>query len=168
MKQRHSLKKTGGFTLIELVVVIMVISIIAAIGSRILSQSFSNYFKNKNLVESDWQPRIALERMQRDIRSVRSPSDISTATATSFVFVDTDGNTIAYSLSGTSLMHQINGGTAQVLADGIQSLTFAYFDLNGNTTAVLANIRFIQFSLNVTQNSTNYVVTSGVYGRNLP
>jgi hypothetical protein len=147
--------------------VIMIISILAAVGSRILSQSFSNYFKNKNLIESDWQPRVALERMQRDIRSIRSPADITSTAATSFVFVDTDGDKITYSLSGTSLMRQLNAGTAQVLADGIQSLAFAYLDLNGTATAVTANIRFIQFSVNVTLNSTNYVVTSAVYGRNL-
>lgn len=162
------LKKHAGFTLLELIMVIMIISIISALGSRILSQGFTSYFNSKNLIAADWQARIALERMQRDIRAIRSPSDITTATASQLVFVNTSGNTIAYSLSGANLVRQSNAGAAQVLADGVTSLVFSYYDLNGVVTATLANIRYITISLNVTLNNTNFSVTTSVYPRNLP
>jgi prepilin-type N-terminal cleavage/methylation domain-containing protein len=167
MKIRHSLKKQIGFTLIELIIVIMILGIIAGIGSKILSQAFLGYFDNKYLVESDWQARLALERMQRDIRAIRSTADISTATATQLAFIDTNSDTITYSLSSAKLYRQTNSNTAQVLADGIQSITFSYFDKNGTTTAVAANIRYITISLNVTLNNTNYIINTSVYGRNL-
>jgi prepilin-type N-terminal cleavage/methylation domain-containing protein len=156
-----------GFTLIELVFVIAILSVVAAIGSKILSQAFLGYFDNQYLVESDAQARLALERMQRDIRDIRSPNDISTATATTLVFVNTEGNTITYSLSGTSLNRQTNSNALQVLADGVQSLSFSYFSSSGISTAVTTNIRYVTISLNITLNNTNYTVATSVYGRNL-
>ena len=168
MNRRYSLKKHAGFTLIELVIVITILGIIAGIGSKILNQAFTGYLDNKNLVEADWQARLALERMQRDVRAIRSPSDITTATATQLVFVDTTGNTITYALSGTTLNRQTNSNTTQALADGIQSVTFSYYDQSGASTATLINICYVKISLNVTLNNTNFTVTTAVYGRNLP
>jgi prepilin-type N-terminal cleavage/methylation domain-containing protein len=164
----YSLKKHYGFTLIELVIVITILSIIAGFGSEIISQAFTGYFDSKYLIDADWQARVALERMQRDIREVRSPTDITTAAGSNLIFVDTSGNTITYSLSGTTLNRRTNANAVQVLADGIQSIAFTYFDRNGVITATLANIRYITISLNITLNNTNYTVTTSVYGRNLP
>ncbi len=168
MDNRCSLKKLKGFSLIELIVVIVIIGIFTAIGSQILSKAFSGYFDNKYLIEADWQARLALERMQRDIRAIRSPADITTAGASNLVFIDTSGNTITYSLSGTSLDRQTNASTVQVLADGIQSLTFSYYDENDAVTGTAANVRYITISLHVTLNNTNFTVMTSVYPRNLP
>jgi prepilin-type N-terminal cleavage/methylation domain-containing protein len=167
MRDNH-LGKTHGFTLLELIIVIMLIGIIAGISSKMLSQGFSGYFNTRNVLDADWQARLATERMQRDIRDVRSPVDIATAAASQLVFTNTEGNQITYSLSGTTLMRQTNTNTTQVLADGVQSLTFTYFDRTGAVTTTLANIRYIEFSLNIVLNNTNFTVSSAAYTRNSP
>lgn len=158
-----NLKKQSGFTLIEFVVVIVIMGIIAAISSQMIATGLTSYLSNKDVLNATAQARLAIERITRDIRSVRSSSDISTATATQFTFTDTNGNSISYTLSGTSLMRG-----SQVLADGIASLSFTYYDKNGSAGPATANIRYVTVALNVTQGNTNFNVDTTVYPRNLP
>jgi prepilin-type N-terminal cleavage/methylation domain-containing protein len=168
MRNPGLLKKQSGFSLIELIIVITILGIISVMGSNILSSAFQGYLDNKNLIDSDWQARLALERMQRDIRAVRSTADMTTAAASQLVFTNTAGNTLTYALSGTNLTLKVNSNAAQVLANGVQSLGFSYYDRNGASTATLTNIRYITISLNITLNNTNYTVNTNVYTRNLP
>jgi len=153
----------NGFTLIELVMVIILSGIMVAVSMRMLAVGFSAYLKGSNAVSAEQQAHLALERMARDIRAVRSPADISTATASQLTFTDFTGNSIAYSLSSTNLTRG-----SQILAGGISSLTFSYYDLNGNTTATLTAIRYIGISLNVTQGGSNFTISTAVYPENLP
>jgi prepilin-type N-terminal cleavage/methylation domain-containing protein len=167
MRTYQKQRQTNGFTLLELVVVIMIIGVIAGIGTKILSSGFTGFFDNKNLAEANWQALVSLERLQRDLRAIRSPADITTATATSLVFNNTSGNQITYTLSGSTLTRQTNSNSAQVLADGVGSLAFSYYDNNGQTTATLNLIRQITIALNITLDNTNYSASTAVYPRNL-
>ncbi len=159
---RISLKKQRGFTLIEAVVVIILMSIIAVVASVGMSQGFNSFFASQHVTDADWQGRYALERMSREIHVVRSPSDIKTASANQFSFNDINGNPISYTLSGTSLMRN-----TQILADGIQSVAFSYFDINGAATTTLTNIRYITINLNVTLNNSNFTLSTTENTRNL-
>jgi len=156
------MQKTQGFTLIELIITILLMSIITVVVSTLFVQGLSAYNTGKQVINAYWQGEISLERMVRDIRAVRSSADITTASASQFVFTDTGGNSITYQLTGTSLMYN-----SQILADGIQSLTFGYYDKNGAVTAVIANIRYITISINVTQSNANLTFATAVYPRNL-
>lgn len=156
-------KKQRGFTLIELVFVIMLMSIIAGISSVVISSGFKAYLASKNVIGADWQARYALERMARDIRAIQSPRSIITASARQLSFTDTNDHAISYSLSGNSLM--LN--EANIVADGVQSLAFSYFDKNGVNTAILANIRYVTITLNIILNNTDFAISTSVYPRNL-
>lgn len=159
---KHDQINESGFTLVEMVMVIVILGIIAATASTMLSNGFTAFLTGQNVTDADWQGRLAMERLEGDLRAVRSPSDIATATATQLIFTDMSGTSITYQLSGTTLMRN-----AQVLADGVGGLTFAYYDLNGSATAVLTSIRYISYSLNITQKGTNYTVATTIYPRNL-
>jgi prepilin-type N-terminal cleavage/methylation domain-containing protein len=156
----------NGFTLIEFIIVIMLVSIIASVSSTLLSQGFTGYSNNKNINNADWQARTAIERMQRDLRAIRSPIAIVTATATQLVFVNYQGNTISYFLDNNSLMRQTNNNPMQVLADGVQSLTFNYLDSNGAATSTPNDICYISINLNIVLNKTKYTIATAVYPRN--
>jgi len=149
--------KQQGFTLIEAIIVIVILGVIGTIATTMLGQGLSAYLTAQNVTDADWQGQIALERMERDLRAVRSLNDISTATSSQFIFTDINGNSITYQLTGTSLMRN-----SQILADGIQSLSFSYTDKNGSTTATPANIRYVTVTINVTQKKANYNLTTSV------
>jgi prepilin-type N-terminal cleavage/methylation domain-containing protein len=155
-------KNVSGFTLIELVIVIILLGIVSIMASKILLEGSKNYVTNKNTIDAQRQGQAALERMTREIRMVRSSSDISVAGSNQFSFTSLDGTAIAYSLSGTNLMQN-----SQILADGVSSLAFSYYDKNGVVTAVTSAIRNIKISLTVNKNNTIYSVATAVNLRDL-
>ena len=74
-------KTHEGFTLIELVMVIMIIAIIAAMSSKLFVQGATGLLTAQNTLSANWQGQIAMERMTRDIRDVRSAVDVNTMTS---------------------------------------------------------------------------------------
>ena len=159
------LKKHAGFTLLELVMVILILGIIASMSFQLLFQSISGYFTSVNTTDANWQGQTAIQTMSRIIRAIRSPNDIQVATSSQLTFVNMNGNTISYALTGNSIVQTRNNNN-QVLADGISNLTFSYFDKNGATTATLANIAYIKITINVTQKNTNFYITTAVFPSN--
>lgn len=152
----------NGFTLIELILVILIMSIVVAISSKILAQGFDSFMANRDVIEANWQGMIAMERLSRDIREVRSANDITTFTANEFNFIDINGTSIDYQLSGTDLT--LNGN---LLASGISALNFTYYDKNGNPSSTQANIHYVKVNITVTGNNANYTLGSSIYLRNL-
>jgi len=159
----HILSKQKGFTLIEIVVVIVLLGIIAAVTSSVLVTGLSGFLTTQNISEANWSGQLGMERMIRDIRDVRSASDISIFTSRELRFTDMNSNNIYYKLSGTNLTR--NG---QILSSGINKVTFNYYDQNGATTATQANIHYVRITIQVTQKNVKYQLTSSVYLRDLP
>lgn len=155
----------SGFTLIEMVIVIVILAILAGIANSILTEGLTGYIQGENIVTANWQGQVALQRMSREIRLINSSNMISTMTGSNLAFTNINSDTVAFSLSGTSLTLTLNGNS-QILADGIQSLTFSYFDKNGTSTAINSAVRYITLSINVTYQNANYVLTTSIYPRN--
>jgi len=136
--------RPDGFTLIEVVITLIIAGVLATIGAMIMSNAFRTYFLGREIGNDDWQGRIALERMTRELRTARSASvtDLNIAVAGQIVFADSGGNVIVYRRNGaTSALErsQDNGATFQELAGNIGALTFSYLQNNGQTTAVSAS-----------------------------
>lgn len=144
-------EKQKGFSLIEIVIAVVITGIIAAASSNLLIQGFQFFTATKNSINANWQSVITLENMTRYLRSIRSPSDIVSAGSNNITFYDTIGNTINYTLSGSTLM--LN---SQPLADNMQNLIFVYYDKDGviiNTPNLnLPSIRYITINLGQYQN----------------
>jgi prepilin-type N-terminal cleavage/methylation domain-containing protein len=154
--------KARGFTLIEFVMVIAITGIIISIINATLNQGFLAYLASKNLIDADWQGRLALARMSRDLHGVRSASDISTATASSIVFTNASGTTETYQVSGTTLT--LNG---QTLANGVQSFSLSYYNQTGASTGTPSAIRYVTVNLTISLNNTHFNLTTSVNLRNL-
>ncbi len=154
--------KQKGFTLLELVLVIVMVGVISVGITKIYAQVLSILLVGQNTSNALSQGRVGMERMIKEIRATRSAVDISVFTSSEYTFIDTDGNSINYKLSGGNLVRN-----NIALADGISSLTFAYYDKSSNVTAAAANIAYIKISMNVTQKNTNFTLNSGVYLRDL-
>src|SRR6266436_7481876 len=87
-------RREHGWTLIELVMVIVILGLLAAMGAGLLSSVFRSYFAARDITSSDGQARAAFERMTRELRQVRTATatDLDVASTAQFRFIDSDGN----------------------------------------------------------------------------
>lgn len=160
-----------GFTLIELVITMVLIGIIAYIVATALSTGITAYFTTDFRKEALDQARIAMERITREIRNVRSSADITTADATTFTFTDVSGTPISFALSGGNIDR--TSVTTNTLATGISSASiFTYLLSTGATTqspipAEIPLIKRIKIDITATKNTESVTLQSEVWPRNL-
>lgn len=139
-------REQAGFTLIELVFTMVLISIISIVIGKVFFQGYQTLLTSSNISESDWQGFIGLERMVNDIHTIRSSAGITTINASQLAFTDVNGNSITFQLSGSNLLRN-----SQILASNVQSLAFGYLDANGNTTATASSVRYISIAMTMTK-----------------
>jgi len=168
---KASMKKNKGFTLVELVIVIIIIGITAStLGFMMLGAVKAWTFKfNRNDIL--WDGRLAMDRMTREIRTVKNPTSVTTASAAQFRFIDTGNEDITYSLSGANL-NRTENGTANLLAENVSSLTFTYY--NSSDTVIpspivspsATDIRRVRINLTLTKNGQSVYLQSDASTKN--
>lgn len=125
--------------------VIVLTGILAIVASQMLGKTLQSFVFSKDVTKGDWQARVALERLTRDLRMASSPTNLVIVPAIAITFSDTEGNNVNYSFAGGKLMRN-----TQVLADDINNLQFIYLRSDGNTVAATAaEVYFITASLAV-------------------
>jgi len=105
------LKASNGFTLIEIIIVIMILSIVSAITIYFLASSVKNYVMMVNQQNLLDEGRLALEKMCRDIRDAQSitlPPSGNSENRIVFqrshpTFGDLANETLSFRLTGTTL-----------------------------------------------------------------
>ena len=152
-----------GFTLIEIIVVIVILSIVAAISINFLVSSLRVYTMTVNQKTLFDEGKLALERMCRDIRDARS---ITGVTATSITFVR--NNATAQDIAGETLVFQRNAGAStleKVKASPVVTSTLAS---NVSAFAVTNATNEIQLQLTLQLTSgENVALQTKVYPKNL-
>lgn len=160
--------KSLGYTIVELIIVIMTVAIIAMIGIPMMNAVvdgwvFTGQYQNAGLVSA----QVALDRMTRDIRRLKSDAYVTTATSSAYAFTDIDGTVITYDRSGTTLRRGVGASPAyDALCDNVTALTFTYYN---DSDAVIAtpvvnpsntDIRYIKidFAVSAGEASQNYSV----------
>lgn len=152
---RGKTNRYSGFSLVELIMVIVLTGILAAVASQMLGKSLKSFVFDKDVTKGDWQARVALERLTRDLRMISAPTNIVMVPATAIIFSDTEGNNVNYSVTGGKLMRN-----AQVLADDINNLQFIYLRSDGNTiAATAAEVYFITASVAVKRGTLTTDIT---------
>lgn len=161
---RHR-RRHGGFSLMELVMVIVIVGIIFAIGATLLGRVFQSYASTREIGGAEWQGVVALERLSRELRHMHSRTYLVMSPATEITFADNDGATARVFLNGTALTLS-TGGVAYPLADGIGSLGFFYLRNDGQTAATgSANTHYIAVRLTVQDGDYSETLRSNVHPR---
>jgi prepilin-type N-terminal cleavage/methylation domain-containing protein len=139
-----SLRDQRGFTLAELLVVTAIIGMVMAGIFTLQLQGQQVYLYGSNRVETQQNARVALDLMTRDLRSAQSVTTI--ASAQDITFVDENGNSVRYKLSGSTLNRTDTANGTIALLGGVQSLTFTYYsayDGSTNTGTTTANAALV-------------------------
>lgn len=159
-----------GFTLIELVMVIMIVGIASAVVCSMLLGVIDAWTFKFNRADLLWDGRAAVNRMVREIRMARDSASVITASGGQFRFIDAGNKDIAYSLSAANL-NRAENGSANLLAENVSSLAFSYYDAGGNPipTPVVSpttDIRRVRINLTLTKNGENVYLQSESVPRN--
>lgn len=140
-----------GFTLIEILITLVITSIVMmSIFSAFNTQSKS-FNSQQQVTEMQQNARAAMDMMTREIRMAKysslSPQGIIFDNLTSIRFAYRNDSVAYHRYSGGKLGRVFNGGPSEAVAENIQALSFWYQDAAGNSTATLADIRRIIFSI---------------------
>ena len=99
-----------GFTLIEIVIVIVILSIVSAITIYFLVSSLRVYTMTVNQKTLFDEGKLALERMSRDIRDANS---ITGSSATSITFIRTNATGAGQDIANETITFQLTGTTRE-------------------------------------------------------
>lgn len=156
-----------GFSLIELLSVIVISSIVAGIIGSALSTGFFGYFLSVSLNPLSNQATIAMTRMSNDLRNAGTFTSIG---ASSVSFTDVANNTYVYnntSCGANTLCLTKNGGTPSTLMTGVTALTFSYYASTLGVTGTAAAVRAVTVNMTVTGSNANTIaLINTIYTRN--
>lgn len=152
--------KCKGFTLIELVIVLVLVSIIALIAVPMILESTAEMQTGYSLSEQTGQGAQAVIVMTRDIRNLWNVSQLTLA-ANSLSFTDALGNTVSYAFTNQQLTRN---GT--VLVNNVSQLTFSYYNATGNTTTNANSVRYLSFSFTTSDQNANETFSNLIFLRN--
>ncbi len=130
-------RRAGGFTLPEVLIVIVVVSIVAVAFSAMFIEAVKTYQfldAEKDMLQDS---RYAEERIARELKRIRDATSVTTAGPTTLAFVDRDDASISFSWSGVSGANLLytKSGSSQTLARGVDSLAFQYWKQDGTPAA---------------------------------
>jgi prepilin-type N-terminal cleavage/methylation domain-containing protein len=160
-----------GFTLIEIIVVIVILSIVSAITIKFLVDSLKIYTMTVNQKTLLDEGKLGLERMCRDIRdanTINSPAAGNSASAITFIRDDATaqdgaGETITFQLSTTTLQKvKTSPAATSNMVDYVNAFT-----VTRGATAT-NNLNEITLVLNLLRTTgENMTLQTRVYPKNL-
>jgi prepilin-type N-terminal cleavage/methylation domain-containing protein len=150
-----------GFTLIEIIVVIVILSIVATISIKFLTDSLRIYTMTVNQKTLFDEGKLALEKMCRGIRDARS---ITGVTASSITFVRDDAT--AYDIAGETIIFQLTAGILQKVKASPASTSPMASNVTAFAVTNATNEILLTLTLQLTSGE-NTTLQTKVYPKNL-
>ncbi len=152
-----------GFTLIELIMVIAILSVIGVFGSQMFLETTQIFLEARNRRDAVQEARYAIERMSREIREdIDATTDITAFSASTFTYTDPNSASVSFTKSGSNLLRN-----SDVLAGDVSALTFSYLKSNGATASSASDIWRIKVSLTVAKGNETITLQTQIFPRNL-
>ncbi len=124
--------KTRGFTLVEIILSISLVSILFALTAILLSRGVSSFSTISQRGRQTQDARYAMERMMRELVLVKAGvgGDLNGTSATQISFKDKSGSNTDFHLNGQNLFRG-----SDLLLNRVTALTFTGYKTDGSVTA---------------------------------
>ncbi len=165
-----------GFTLIEIVITLVLVAIIAGVSGMLILQGSQAFVSGERRADATNKARVALERMLREIRTIREAGTILPLgnPASLIGFTDLNGTTICFARNAaTNILERTEGACPPAgpfvpvpLANDVTAFQVQHFDNTGGLAATPTDVWQIQIDLTVTKNGEPQTVRARVYPRN--
>jgi len=158
------MRRVEGFSLAELVMVIVILGILGAFIGPVLYNALRSYDRVQKTADTDAKVRYAMERITREMRDIRRQAtnsaypDIALASATGMAFFKTDGTRVVLTGAGAAvnlgystltgmLLNQVQAGSFS-LAYYQQNLALAA-TLSAQPSTTTQQVAFVQVSMSI-------------------
>jgi prepilin-type N-terminal cleavage/methylation domain-containing protein len=151
----HSCCRQRGVTLVEMLIVVVLLGIMGAWGSTMLSHNFRTaHMVNSNKASAD-QVRFAMERLSRELRGIKYSNGYSITSAlapasTSITFTRTINGadvTITITKTGTDLKLAYSSPSANsIIASNVSAFTLDFYTVDPDTGTVSATTQATELS----------------------
>jgi len=125
--RRKNDSRRGGFTLLEMVCVLVLLGVVALLTTRMFTNLVDGYTMARNSAAAVQKAQNALQRMTIDFTYLKVASSSGGANS---IYYNTslDNDAIVISQSDNKIMYSLNG-TGYILTDGVaaDSLRFTYY-----------------------------------------
>jgi prepilin-type N-terminal cleavage/methylation domain-containing protein len=168
-----------GFTLVEIIVVLLLVSILAATTGLLLTTSIRSYTLVRQSAEISQKAQLALDRMRLELTNI---SDVHSAGPTSLYYrIKPEGQAETTRVLGLET-DRVTLGTAwppaggHTLVDQVGAFTLAFFDENGDLSGLsnwtapgswnsvgVTGLYAIRITLSLSHDAGDFIVTSVVY-----
>lgn len=148
-----------GYTLVEVVVVITILSIISLVPGYVVMESSKVYARSAPLLDAAYQCRLAAEWIRRDILDLKDADSIGTMNGSSFSF-ETSDDKVSYNVVSDRLVR--NGDD---LVESVNALTFRYFKMDGTSATTNTDLHLVEVDLDVRVGDQDYRTQFTVFPR---
>ncbi|MBF0369666.1 MAG: prepilin-type N-terminal cleavage/methylation domain-containing protein [Magnetococcales bacterium] len=150
-------KATGGFSMLEMVLTITILSVVAGLGVQFIRDVFNAYLTGQALTPMVNEGQLAMERLIRELQGATCLTLSQPGGADTLTFTNFDGAVLSFSQSGQTILYSSSlGGVDKVLVEGVEaaSLTFQPTDC---MTGVPPGVVQIHFAMEATLPSGDVV-----------
>ena len=149
----------GAFTLIELIIVVVVLGIVAALGTGVIVEAGRAYTRAKTTTDALADAQYALDRLSLELRNLSSPTDI-TAMGSQAITFTVWGSSRAYGKSGTNL--RING---KDIATNVSAFNLVYYQADGNLATTSAQVNRVAAEIAIARNGRTVSLRTEAFPR---
>jgi prepilin-type N-terminal cleavage/methylation domain-containing protein len=163
------IRQQNGFTLMEIVITIVLITIVAGIAAMIILQGVRSFSSGRSKSDLQYRTALALERMERDIRTIgTTPAGlpaIVTMTASSLTYTDVNNSAAGFSWT-SPVLSRWNGASYDTLATGVSACSFSYLKQDLSTSATASTVWFIDVAMTTQDADATIQTRTRIHPRN--